>query len=173
MSKTRLNRQSWIDAGLAALIEHGPSALAAEPLARRLGATKGSFYWHFKDVPDLHQATVRDWQARALSEVVEALAEDAPAERRLRRFGQTILSDPQDPAMRGWARINPMVATAVAAVDAERMTYIAALLRQLGLANADFAQTSLGSLVGMPQLPGASAPAAAFDTLVDMVVALR
>ncbi|XDA98769.1 TetR/AcrR family transcriptional regulator [Sulfitobacter sp. LCG007] len=173
MSKTRLTRQSWIDAGLAALVAQGPSALAAEPLARRLGATKGSFYWHFKDVPALQEAVARDWQARALSSIVDALGDDSPAERRLRRFGQTILSDPQDPAMRGWARTNPMVASIVGQVDDERMTYIGALLRQLGVANRDFAQTSLGSLVGMPQLPGASAPAAAFDTLVDMVVALR
>ncbi|MEH6751885.1 MAG: TetR family transcriptional regulator, partial [Paracoccaceae bacterium] len=36
-------------AGLAALAEAGPVALKAEPMARRLGTTKGSFYWHFAD----------------------------------------------------------------------------------------------------------------------------
>ncbi|MDW4500523.1 TetR/AcrR family transcriptional regulator [Sulfitobacter sp. D35] len=173
MSKPRLTRQSWIDAALEALVAHGPSALAAEPLARRLGATKGSFYWHFKDVPALHEAVSKDWQARALAVVAAALADDAPADERLRRFGQSLLADRQDPAMRGWARINPMVSDIVAEVDAERMTYIGALLSQLGITNRAFAQTSLGSLVGMPQLPGAATPAAAFDTLVDMVVALR
>ena len=62
MKRIRLNRQSWIDAGLRALVAEGPTALAAEPLARQLGTTKGSFYWHFKDVPDFQKAVIRDWQ---------------------------------------------------------------------------------------------------------------
>jgi len=48
---TRLTRDIWIDAGLKALVSDGPAALAAEPMARRMKTTKGSFYWHFKDVP--------------------------------------------------------------------------------------------------------------------------
>ena len=36
---------------IAALAETGPEALKAEPLAARLGVSKGSFYWHFRDVP--------------------------------------------------------------------------------------------------------------------------
>ena len=70
MKRERLSRQSWIDAGLKALVAQGPTALAAEPLARALGATKGSFYWHFKDVPSLHEAVTQDWQTRAFARVV-------------------------------------------------------------------------------------------------------
>jgi len=39
----------WVEAARSAMVEGGIDAVAVEPLARRLGVTKGSFYWHFKD----------------------------------------------------------------------------------------------------------------------------
>ena len=61
MKRQRLSPQTWIEAGLAELVAQGPKALAAEPLARKLATTKGSFYWHFKDVPDFQAAVVKHW----------------------------------------------------------------------------------------------------------------
>ncbi|WP_295311556.1 TetR/AcrR family transcriptional regulator [Roseobacter sp.] len=173
MKRTRLNRNAWIEAGLKALVADGPTALAAEPLARRLNTTKGSFYWHFRDVPDFQAAVVKDWQTRAFATVVTALAEDGSTEMRLRRFGRLMLADKQDPALRAWARTDKSVARALAQVDAERLTYLANLLKQLGIKNPEFAQSTLSAMIGLPQLVGKSKPAAAFDTLVDLVIALQ
>lgn len=173
MTRTRLTRQTWIDAGIATLVEAGPSALAAEPLARKLHTTKGSFYWHFKDVPDFHQAVVKDWQTRAFAAVVEALSETGNAEQRLRRFGGTLRADTQDSALRAWARSDPLVAKAVAQVDDERLKYLGNLLKQLGISNPEFAQTCLGALIGIPQIGSKTNPRKAFETLVDLLVALK
>lgn len=173
MKRTRLTPQSWIDAGLDALVIQGPTALAAEPLARALGTTKGSFYWHFKDVPDFQRAVVKDWKTRAFAGVVDALAEEGNAEIRLRRFGQIILTDVQDPAIRAWASTDKIVARAIAQVDAERLTYMVNLLRQLGIKNPEFAQSTLGALIGLPHLGTKAKSKRAFDTLVDLVIALQ
>lgn len=173
MATQRLTRQSWIDAGLDALVQNGPSALAAEPLARGLGATKGSFYWHFKDVPALHDAVVRDWQSRALTQIASALAESGNAEKRLRAFGKYILTDKQDPAFRAWAQTDQFVAKAVADVDTERLTYLVNLLAHLGVRNPTFAQSCLGALTGLPMLQSKSKPTQAFETLIDLVLALK
>lgn len=173
MASQRLTRQSWIDAGLTALGAQGPTSLAAEPLARALGATKGSFYWHFKDVPAFQEAVVRDWQSRALSDVAKALSGSGTAEKRLRAFGKTILSDVQDPAIRAWAQTAAPVAQVVTDVDAERLTYMASLLAHLGVGNPAFAQSCLGALVGLPQLHGSATPAQAYDTMIDLVLALK
>ena len=62
MTKSRLSPDKWLTAGFEALVASGPSALAAEPLARALGTTKGSFYWHFKDVPAFQDALLAAWQ---------------------------------------------------------------------------------------------------------------
>ncbi|MEP2639326.1 MULTISPECIES: TetR/AcrR family transcriptional regulator [Rhodobacterales] len=173
MAAQRLTRQKWIDAGLDALVAHGPVALAAEPLARGLGATKGSFYWHFKDVPALHDAVVRDWQSRALSQIAEALSQTGNVEKRLRAFGKQFLSDRQDPAFRAWAQSAPVVARAVGDVDAERLTYLVNLLAHLGVTNPAFAQSCLGALIGLPQIQGKTKPAQAFETMIDLVLALK
>lgn len=173
MKRQRLSRQSWIDAGLYALIAEGPNALAAEPLARKLDATKGSFYWHFKDVPDLHEAVTRDWQTRSFAKVVEALSESGTPEKRLRRFGNKLLADAEETAFRTWAYRDAKVADAMAQVDAERLTYLASLLKQLGISNPAFAQSCLAALVGLPQLQGKAKAERAYDTLIDLVVALK
>ncbi len=173
MATQRLTRQKWIDAALEALIKRGPSALAAEPLARELGATKGSFYWHFKDVPALHDAVVKDWQSRALSDIAAALAKSGNAEKRLRTFGKQFLSDKHDPAFRAWAQTSSHAAGAVADVDTERLTYLVNLLAKLGVRNPAFAQSCLGALIGLPHLRSKTKPAQAFDTMIDLVLALK
>ncbi|MEM6887490.1 MAG: TetR/AcrR family transcriptional regulator [Pseudomonadota bacterium] len=173
MTRKRLSRQNWIDTGLDTLASAGPGALAAEPLARKLNTTKGSFYWHFKDVPAFHEALIKDWQGRAFASVVAALSEDGNAEHRLRRFGDLMRSDEQDSAFRAWARADASVAHAVAQVDAERLTYLENLLKQLGLSNPEFAQSCLGALIGLPQIGGKTSPDRAFETMVDLVVALK
>lgn len=173
MKRTRHSRKSWIEAGLSALVADGPAALAAEPLARELGTTKGSFYWHFKDVPEFQSAVVKEWQSLAFAEVVSALADKGSAEDRLRRFGKSTLSAKYDRAVRAWAATNADVAKVVAQVDAERLAYVATLLRHLGVTNEDFARSCLAALIGLPSLSGRARAAKSFEALVDLVLALK
>ncbi|WP_299025298.1 TetR/AcrR family transcriptional regulator [uncultured Sulfitobacter sp.] len=172
MSSTRLSPEKWIDAGFAALCAQGPQALAAEPLARQLGTTKGSFYWHFKDVPAYHAALLRHWHAKALADVVERLGDDGPPDARLRSFGHGILKNGNEAALRLWAQSDPIVAASLAEVDAERTTYINTLLRQFDLRNPAFGDAVLAALIGLPQIQAETDTPTAFDALVDTVVAL-
>jgi len=172
MSNSRLSPEKWIDAGFEALSAFGPTALAAEPLARHLGTTKGSFYWHFKDVPAYHAALLRQWHSQALAEVVARLSDDGPPDARLRSFGRGILNSPNEAALRLWAQSDPIVAASLAEVDAERATYLDHLLRQLDLRNPAFGQAVLAALIGLPQLQTQADTIAAFDALIDTIVAL-
>lgn len=173
MKRQRLSRQLWIEAGLKALAEKGPSALAAEPLARTLGTTKGSFYWHFKDVPDLQRHVIKAWQAHALAQVVDALEQEGSAEERLRQFGRLVLTSKNDKAIRSWAHSDRSVAKSVALVDSERLKYITSLMRQMGLANEGFARSCLAALIGLPELSGKTAAIKSFDTMIDVILALN
>lgn len=172
MASSRLTPDTWIAVGFKTLKANGPKALAAEPLARKLGTTKGSFYWHFKDVPAYHDALLREWQAEALAEVMDLLRSDGTADKRLRQFGQSILQSETEPALRVWAHSEPKVARILAEVDAERLQYIAHLLSQMDLRNPAFANALLASLIGLPQISTDHPKSAAFDALVDTVMAL-
>lgn len=172
MNTTRLTPEKWIDAGFDALCADGPACLAAEPLARRLGTTKGSFYWHFKDVPTYHAALVRQWHTQALADVLAQLETGDPSDARLRAFGHKILDTPNETALRVWAQTDTAVAISMAEVDAERLTYLQNLLNHFGLRNPVFGHAILASLIGLPQIKTTAAPHAAFDALVDTVLAL-
>ena len=77
-----LSRDDWTAAALDALAEVGLSAVAIDPLARRLGATKGSFYWHFSSRDELIAATLELWERRDTIDLVASLeAIEDPQER--------------------------------------------------------------------------------------------
>jgi AcrR family transcriptional regulator len=78
----RLTRDDWADAALAVLSAGGPAAVAVEPVAARLGASKSSFYWLFENRQALLEAALRRWEQRQTDDVLPALAAIAdPAER--------------------------------------------------------------------------------------------
>ncbi|MFN0184412.1 MAG: TetR/AcrR family transcriptional regulator [Aquabacterium sp.] len=60
----RLTRDDWLDAGFRAVVEGGFDQVRVLTLAKALGVTRGSFYWHFGEQADLVQALVRRWQER-------------------------------------------------------------------------------------------------------------
>ncbi len=60
--RTRLSAEDWEDAALSLIAEQGVGALAVEALARQLGVTKGSFYWHFRTREALLQAALERWE---------------------------------------------------------------------------------------------------------------
>ena len=60
--------------------------MAVEPLAKELGATKGSFYWHFADRQALVAATLELWERRDTDRVIAAIDESQDVETRLRNL---------------------------------------------------------------------------------------
>ena len=181
MTSTRLSPDLWIAAGFDALLEQGPAALKAESLARRLKTTKGSFYWHFKDVPAFHAAMLATWEDQALTDLETALAEDTTPAARLRHLGQisargrdSVRGLALEPAIRAWAHDNAAVAEAVARVDARRMAQISATLSENGLSNPELARILYAANLGMAELSRRDGEVndAALGTLVDLILAL-
>ena len=58
----RLSREDWERAALEAMADAGVAAVAVEPLARRLGVTKGSFYGFFANRDELIEAALSRWE---------------------------------------------------------------------------------------------------------------
>lgn len=60
--KNKLTANDWLDTALQVLAEQGLEAVAVEPLAKRMGVTKGSFYWHFKNRNVLLSELLQFWE---------------------------------------------------------------------------------------------------------------
>lgn len=67
-----LGADDWVQTAYSAIAEGGVDAVAVEPLAKRLGVTKGSFYWHFKNRDALLEATLKRWEEEATEAVISA-----------------------------------------------------------------------------------------------------
>ena len=172
----RLTRDDWLTAGLTALNTHGPGALKAEPLARSMGTTKGSFYWHFEDVPAFHRALLTMWEERAQAALTEAQSGPGTAASRLRHAAQSIADQAAgDAAIRAWARGHDGAADTLARTDAARLETLHGLLSNVGVSNPEMARIILASGIGMAQLGHAHDQdnTQAIGSLVDLVLALR
>jgi AcrR family transcriptional regulator len=140
-SDQRIGPEDWIRAGLILLARDGIDAVRVEPLAEQLGVTKGSFYWHFKDRAALHTAMLSTWQQVATREIIKLVEAEKPdPRRRLARLIELATANSKaarlETAMRSWAQHDLAASKALAGVDAERLDYVAHLLRDAGLDGA-------------------------------------
>ena len=129
---TRTPRSSWIDEGLRAVARGGPEAVRVEVLARRLGVTKGGFYWHFDDRRALLEEILDAWERASVDEVIERVESESGEPRtKLRRLSALAASSDEplrtDLAVRDWARREPAVAERLRRVDNRRMEYVRSL----------------------------------------------
>ena len=143
----RLTRDDWITAALGAIADGGLAAVGVEPLAVRLGATKGSFYWHFENRDALVEAAIRRWEKETTTDVAAEIttARDTPASQ-FRRLVATVIEraeqDRVGPALLASAA-HPAVAPALERVTAVRLNLIATVLRRLGFSPAEARRRAL------------------------------
>jgi AcrR family transcriptional regulator len=120
---------------LAAIARGGVSAVAVENVATTLGATKGSFYWHFKNRDALVRAALERWELRGTEAVIEELEREPDPARRLRNLLEAALE--VGPANRAEIALlanpdHPAAVRAVRRVAERRIAYIAHQLEMMG-----------------------------------------
>lgn len=132
----RLTPAHWLDHGLKTLAARGVHAVKVDPMARQLSVSRGSFYWHFRDIADFRAQLLRHWQDRTTDRIIARHpANRATAALHLRRLIRRAFAADQklDHAVRMWGVEDEAVAACVAAVDARRMQHVARLLAATGL----------------------------------------
>lgn len=68
----RLSKSDWLVAALNLLSISGVESVKIVPLAKQLGVTSGSFYWHFSDRPELYEALLEYWEREMTDKAIEA-----------------------------------------------------------------------------------------------------
>ena len=82
----RLTAADWVEAACVAIAKGGVSAVAVEPLAQRLGVTKGSFYWPLPSRDALLQAALERWEEAGTEAIIAELNQIVDPRQRLERL---------------------------------------------------------------------------------------
>lgn len=160
MTKTRLSKEDWLAAGFRALTEHGPAGLQINLLCKALGTTKGSFYWHFKDLAAYKSEMLTLWQSKVATEIIASVEAAPTAQARL----DMLLSEAARPApeafggrrieasMRAWALSDAAVSAQLACIDAARLAALRQVLTDAGHGTPGLAELVYGTYIGLDDL---------------------
>ena len=110
-------------------------AVGIAAIARDLGVTKGSFYWHFATRDELLEELLQVWESETDGLVEMALAPARPLDRVLRFFELVATRRGEVPDLEffTWARRDKSVAARARAVEAKRVAFIRDQLHALGV----------------------------------------
>lgn len=155
---SRLSAEDWAQAALDLIAEQGVAAVAVEPLARRLGVTKGSFYWHFPSRDALLHAALERWEAVEQETVFGSLEAVSDPRERLRSLFKLVAHEVKPHVIYSEllkALDHPVVKPVIERVSQRRLDYLTASFRQAGLARMDAqnrARLAYAAYVGFLQL---------------------
>jgi len=134
--KERINKsaEDWKEAALEAFASGGIHAASIPEIARRLGVTKGSFYWHFRNLDEFLKASLQHWEV-ADREAMEALRSISDARERLialfedsmqRRQGQALFISLSGSAV-------TEVSASIRRISERRVQFLLEAFRELGV----------------------------------------
>lgn len=136
----RGSAEVWLEAAYEVLLESGVSTVKILPLAKKLGLSRTSFYWFFKDREELLAALIARWRDKNTGNLVrqtQAYAESI-AEAMLNVNDCWIdkkLFDAQfEFAVRSWALESPDILVEVRTADQIRLDALAQMFMRFGYA---------------------------------------
>lgn len=155
--KTLLTRDDWIRAALDALATGGVAAVAVDRIAKAMGATRGSFYWHFSDRRDLVDAALAHWERESTVDRIPSLETVVDPAARPRVLFREVYEQPADAIEIALAAsgADPLVAPVVARVTRRRRDALRRIFTELGCDEAEAehrAWLAYGFYVGHHQL---------------------
>ena len=142
-SQSRLSREEWLKQALDILAEKHNALLNIDALVKRMGVTKGSFYWHFTDRDDFLMQLLDYWVYEFNEKVPEALNKavgDQDAKIRLRFLLAYLVEHDcakYDMLVRSWAAQDPKVDKILVKIDKLRLNSVSALFTEIGFSDTD------------------------------------
>ncbi len=161
----RLSKIDWISAGFRALTLGGPQALNIEKIAVDLGVSKGSFYWHFKNLGIYKSAMIDHWVSEGTDRLINVTLSEKtePIERLKHLIG--VIADTEttryggamvESAIQNWAKFDPEVSEKIHQVDETRLDFLAKQMVETGQSQAKAQQSArilYATLIGLENIP--------------------
>lgn len=179
--RSTLSAGDWEQQALEMIAEQGIRAVSVESLARRMGVTKGSFYWHFPNRDALLEQSLQRWEKHDETNLHAALGAITDPRDRLRSFfrrtGQEKLTHNVYSALCS-AADHPKVEPLLERVAERRMRHIETAFEEIGFESAEAAHrarltysTYLGFLQLQRQHQTPNLSSGEFDAYMTHVIA--
>ena len=139
----KVTAADWLKIALRTLIGEGVEQVRILPLAKKLGVSRSSFYWYFKDREDLLNKLLEYWKNKNSASIVSRSCRDSASitDALIYLFecwiDETIYDPRLDFAIREWARRSRKIKEIVVRSDDERVAAIAAMFRRHGFPDQD------------------------------------
>jgi AcrR family transcriptional regulator len=138
-----LGREVWLATARQALVEEGTAGVEVNKLAKRLGVSRGGFYWFFQSREQLLDALLAYWAETSTSLFERILQRNE--KNGMQEFEALVdlwideqEYDPRwDAAVRDWARTSPAVLEVLEAVDKKRIGILEQLFHDIGYDGAE------------------------------------
>jgi AcrR family transcriptional regulator len=138
VSRRTLTREDWVAAARKVLETRGIAEVKIDRLARQFKVTRGSFYFHFSSLKDLHDDLLQEWR-RSNCEPFQAMV-DAEVTDGVQFFSDIVhawvdekpFSPKLDLAVRDWARTSKDIGREVDAIDRLRIDLLVRSFLKIG-----------------------------------------
>lgn len=135
-----LTREDWITGAWEMLGDAGLDGVRVEPLARRLGVTKGSFYWHFRDRQELLDVLLDIWFSIWDDQMSPDIDGDGNAEERIWALFESVIrrtTRGQTVSLRLLSHKDPEIARRIDERDAQRLAFLMQRLQEIGFSREE------------------------------------
>ena len=141
-SKPGSNKQAWVAAGFQLLSVGGIDSVRIDRISKKIGLTRGSFYWHFKNRAELLDEMLKVWHQLGTLQVIRLVeAEKTNPHKKLstllelttRRPGEKYGGKFTELSIRVWGGQSEQAAKIIKQIDNERVAYVHKLLIDMQL----------------------------------------
>jgi len=135
---TKVTREDWLRLARDVLVHDGEGEVKVLALSQKLGVSRSSFYWYFKDKKDILQALLEEWEKRNTQVILRHCEMPAATiTEALCNFfrcfvDESLFDQGLDFAVREWARRDPAVREMIDAADARRLAAITEMYARHG-----------------------------------------
>ena len=138
--RVRLSADDWAQAAIDQIAEAGIASVAVESMARKLGVTKGSFYWHFPSRDALIGAALSRWEQLEMEAIWKRLEEIDDPSQRLREMIHVIAHEYKShkifvELVKGFD--HPVVTPVIERISAKRIDYMQRSYEQAGMSEKE------------------------------------
>ncbi len=136
-------KEDWINVAIDILVRDGIEHVKVQVISKRLGVSRSSFYWFFKDISELSDALLSYWLARNTSPIIERAMKPAKnLTESVCNVFECWLTPGQfdsglDMAVRVWARRELHVRSVVEQADNQRVEALTRMFARHGIADEE------------------------------------